>query len=320
VGYDATNYLRVGTRRSAVSGVLAELGYRRFPSEQGVHAFWMEPIGPEHIAGIVAIIRETNGRVAVHTHTTVWASAADTELHNKTIRELKRRFGGGFSSDDGPNAYIKTGVPDRRGAEAACFKAFSTFENNLSKVRIIADQITVTPTVPWDRVGLPELDPALALNYLLLGYLASIVEEYFKATFVGLLTHSKGKAAVFKKARQLSAEDLAAVSQGETTVEEAIARWMSFQNLDRIVAAFRDIDSSLDLSAPLKRPYHHRRVTLYESIGDCLARRHGFVHRLEMAGPYDDEARSSDFSDVETGTRRVYDYLISAYGWHSYEF
>jgi hypothetical protein len=80
VGYDATNYLRVGTRRSAVSGALAELGYRRFRSEQGVHAFWMEPIGPEHIAGIVAVIRETNGRVAVHTHTTVWASAADTPI------------------------------------------------------------------------------------------------------------------------------------------------------------------------------------------------------------------------------------------------
>jgi hypothetical protein len=319
LGYDATNFLPAGTRLPAVNEALIDLGYRRLRGRRGDHNYFLEAVKPEHIAAIWAWIDNRNGHMVVRTRTNAWATVADIDRFNATIRQLRRRFGGGFRSDYGTNRYIARSGPDRRGAEAACYKAFSTFENNVATAHMVAMQIVVKPLAPWEQIGQPELDPGPVLNHLLLGFLTSILEDYFKTTFVGLLAHSPNKVAAFKRARALTAEDLASVSQGEVTIEEAIARPMSFQNLDRIVTQYRDIDPGLDLSGPLKRPYRRRRVTLYQSIGDCLERRHAFIHRLEMRYRYTDDVRKRDFDDVSVGVRRVYDYLIGRYSWAPYD-
>ncbi len=50
-------------------------------------------------------------------------------------------------------------------------------------------------------------------------------------------------------------EDLLAISNKELTVETAITKTMSFQNIGKICAYFRDLDTRLDLAGTLKKPY-----------------------------------------------------------------
>ena len=58
------------------------------------------------------------------------------------------------------------------------------------------------------------LHPEPVFNHLLLGFLVSLVEEYFKATYVGLLKYSDRRSQVFKRSRQPTPEDWAAVERG----------------------------------------------------------------------------------------------------------
>lgn len=45
-------------------------------------------------------------------------------------------------------------------------------------------------------------------------------------------------------------------------------------------------NSKLDVSKPLKEPYHKRKENLYEQMDRILKRRHGMIHRMEIDRDY----------------------------------
>lgn len=90
---------------------------------------------------------------------------------------------------------------------------------------------------------------------------------------------------------------------------------LSFQNIEKIVSNFRILDSRLDISAPLKKPYHRRKENFYNQINAVLERRHGMIHRLEFDYEYHSENFRKDIEDVKVALRRVYEYICAVYEW-----
>lgn len=320
MGWDARNFLPPTTRERDVHELLQGLGYEKDTSGALQNAWYLPP-KEEFFSGVIAFVSRTTEKLLIDTHTSIWAGRADRDIHNNTIRLLKRRFGGGFRSDFGGNAYLRYERPDRRGAEAACYRAYAAFEDNMTNARVWADGLAVGPGIPWETPVLQDLamNPLVGLNHLMLPFLASVFEEFVKSCYVGLLRYSDRRLSVFKAARSLPAEDWIRIADRETTVEEAHARWLSFQNLDRVAAQFRDLDPRLDVAGVLRRPYRRRRRSLYESIAAVLERRHRFVHELEVDSRYDNTARERDFSDMAIGVERIYRHLLDRYGWAPYD-
>ena len=58
------------------------------------------------------------------------------------------------------------------------------------------------------------------------------MEDYFKSTYIALLTYSEQKTSILKGVK-LSGEQLSQISQGLLTVEQAAAEMLPFRGVTR---------------------------------------------------------------------------------------
>lgn len=314
---DATSYLATGTTVDEVRKALLALGFE--DQARGDYAYVAPPVEDERTTPVHATIRALrSGRIRVVSHSSIWRSPTDNDLHNALLDSLQSRFGGSFRTNRGRNAPVTCDRPYRFEAEAAAYKAYANFETNHSSFLWLAENIsTSTPKLP---PGVDWTDPRIYLSHALLPFLTTTAEEYLRSTYVGLLRYSPRKATVLRTVRALTGDDLARISEGATTVERAVAQQMGFQTLDRIVASFRDVDPNLDISAPLKRPYRKRAPTLFESIATLFERRHAFVHSMRIDPKYEMRHLVKDGEDLFAGLDRVYKHLLVTYGWAQYDY
>lgn len=266
--------------------------------------------------GIYAEVAPHDGALLIYLRSNVGASYWDLRKLNETIRTVRRRLGGTFRSDHGTSRYFP--LPNRipNPNESGCELAFERFELAISR----AEMYVATRLFPNDFKETPFVDilsaysPWVLSNNLLLPYIVSAVEEYFRATFVALLKYSPKKEGIFKSAR-LNAEQLMRVSSGETSVEEAVAEGFSFQNLRSVSELLRGLVSELDVHGLLRRPYRRRRTSLWESLTTLIDQRHEFVHRSEVHAGLDDASLARAMVDAQIAVDRVYRRLCAISSW-----
>ena len=99
MGYDCTNHFPAGTKTKEVEGFLFLLGYEKgqkgpFSGMSGTPYFFYDDKDYKHITGIYSelIIDDETGELRFWTRTTIWRSKFDSDFHNYTIKELKKRF------------------------------------------------------------------------------------------------------------------------------------------------------------------------------------------------------------------------------------
>jgi hypothetical protein len=109
------------------------------------------------------------------------------------------------------------------------------------------------------------------------------------------------------------------ISNGETSIEEGIARTMSFQNMDKVIAYFKQLDKGLDFAYVLKKPYRRRKESLYQSMVTFFEQRHRLVHRNELRSDYSNEKLSKDINNAKVVAKRSYSVFIRNFGWSSFE-
>ena len=89
-------------------------------------------------------------------------------------------------------------------AQAGCHLAFQRFGEGLIKADIYLTSREF-PQEHWKHTGkiefLDQMNPRLLSNNLLLPYLVSVLEDYFKSTFVVLLQYSDRKESFLRGAR-----------------------------------------------------------------------------------------------------------------------
>ena len=118
---------------------------------------------------------------------------------------------------------------------------------------------------------------------------------------------------------KFSPYDMVDISERRKNVEEVYARTLSFQNIGKVTSNFKALNSKLDISKPLKEPYHRRKESLYDQINRIFERRHGMIHRMEIDISYSAKELEKDIKDVKVALKRVYLYICNQYNWKAKE-
>jgi hypothetical protein len=266
-------------------------------------------------------ISSTEKGVAVGTRTNVGRSAYDFEFQNRTVREFKRRFGGRATKDDGDGAGYDPGPPVPPPA-SGCYLSMRRFDWHLSRLepflgtRIFPKSHKSMEFAERAWRVLSEANPEVFSNNIIVPYVVSMMEDFFKSTYIALLRYSDKKATIFKNAR-LSGEQLANISKGVLTVEEAVAETMSFQRVSAVARHFKDLDPRIDISGALKKPYRGRKTTLFQSLDDLTTRRHALIHRVEIDISLRGKKIDRIVANAAVAVGRIYKHVTDQYGWFS---
>jgi hypothetical protein len=318
MSYGTTNYLPASTPFGRVLTVVELLGYSKVSrSRTSAEYFWYDDKDYHSYTGVPLSVRTARSYVIVETTTPVARSYFDLAHQNRTVRELKRLFGGSFSTDEGRGRYGHPSEPPPIPSQAGCHLAFQRFGGNLIRADLY---LMHRPKLekPWSEVGvlpfLDEMNPRVVSNNLLLPYLVATLEDYFKSTFVALLKYSEKKSKFLRSSR-INSDHLAAIASGVRTVEESIAEILPFQKLDAILEHFHNLDSKLDLSGELRRPVKGRKLTLLDSLEGLVFLRHRFIHQAQVAIGFTDKLLARSINDLDLAVVRCYKRITKHYGW-----
>lgn len=312
MGYDAIVHIdkRKYTEKT-IEDLFLMLGYEK---RQGWFYFGKQE-EYKYVAGVQAWkdgVDENKHEINYWIRVQSFCSSYDLKKANETISALKKYCFATFESDEGKNRYFQIG-PLIKGAENGCYIAISRLDNNFSLLLYSLKKYPedLEQEKIMNEFGCPTPNSFNANVYL--SYLCALMEEYFRSTYVALLKYSDKKEKILNY--KFSPYDLIEVSKGKITIEEVYARSLSFQNIQKIVYNYKNLNGKLDISTPLKQPYHGRKKSLYEQINEIFERRHRMVHRVNIDDNYKTEQLEKDICDIKVAFKRVYQYLCNQYGW-----
>ena len=325
MSYESESVIAPRTGIEAVREFVGLLGYVhprlvKFGSDRFEEFLWFDPAAYRSWSGVeLAIYRNQENRIVVSTRTPIGRSYYDLVHQNDTISALRRRFGGSFRTDEGAGKFLRPGSPPPSPPASGCHLAFERFGMNLIKASV-CHQARVFPHSPERRLKdlkgiefMAEIDPRTLANNTMVPFLVAALEDYFKSTFVALLTYSPNKAAFLKGVR-LQGDQLLAVAGGKT-VEGQIAETLPFQRPTVICQHFAALDSRLDIAGTLRKPYHRRAQSLFDSIDSLVLGRHEFIHRATLDLTMSDDKLHGLIQDLDVATTRVYRRITDHYDW-----
>ncbi|MFA4919766.1 MAG: hypothetical protein WC581_11010 [Thermodesulfovibrionales bacterium] len=279
--------------------------------------FWFDEKDYHSWSGVELSIYEVGGLINIETRTPVGRSYFDLEQQNRTIRLLRKNFGGSFSTDEGKGQYLNLRSGPPTPAASGCHLAFQRFGANLITSHVyFMNRNYKGPKHPASGINyLDKMNPWLISNNLLLPFLVSLFEDYWKSTYIALLSYSKKKETILKSGR-ISAERLASVSCGQFSIEHAFAETMPFQRISAICTHFTALDSKLNFCSILQKPYRRRKISLFKSLQEMTELRHQVIHRAEIDSRVNDTFTKGLFHNIEVAVVKCYQHITKTYGWH----
>ncbi|MGN2338128.1 hypothetical protein ACTFIN_08380 [Clostridium cagae] len=314
IGYDA--YVHVDKRkysRASVEYLLEMMEYKKY----GSTFYCGNDEEYKYHSGIkVWKCDENDSEIIYRVRTMIWASGYDIKKQNDTIRCLKKYCSAWFESDEGKDRYFKTGSLIK-GAESGCYLSIQNLDNSFAQLSMALNKYPEDTEAEKQisELGLPM--PSCFNANVYLTFLCSVIEEYFRSTYIALLKYSDRKEKILNV--KFSPYDMVDISLQNKTVEDAYARTLSFQNIQKIISNFKQLNSKLDISKPLKEPYHRRKNNFYEQIDRIFERRHGMIHRMDIDLEYTTADLIKDIEDVKVSLVRVYEYICKQYNWEIQE-
>ena len=309
MGCDSINFLPKSVNKKEVQEFLLILGYKKVSHD---YFYYFDRINREQITGVGASISETRP-YEIHLRTNIWRTIKDHEIHNWTIRQIKKRFGGDFQSDEGKNRYLNFSGVERRKAEAGCDLAYFDFSNNITTIKGFLNIIKYSENTHSIHEIPKLINPIISSTNIGLPFLISVMEEYLRNCYISLLRYSPEKRNILKKSN-IQTEELYEVAENHSSIEEIIARFKSFQNIDLINRNFIEIRKELVFIDSLKR-YHPRRK-YHEVLKNIIEKRHKMIHRFQMDYNYGISEFEKDIRTIEKVIQIFHDRIIDLYNWN----
>lgn len=324
MSYTSTSILKRSATVAQVKEIIALLGCQRVKNALRVPNLvagyvWYEETDYRSWSGVELDIYKTlKGQVKVTTRSTVARSYWDLVHQNKTLKLLRDLFGGHFETDAGRNRYWRPDGPPPLPISSGCYLARCRFHNNLGRAQVyLMNRKFDGPIARDSSSGLEFMDginPRLLSNNLLVPYMVAVWEEYFKATFTACLRCSTQREVALKRAK-LRDTDLEKLAVGAVSVERSVAGCFSFQRPSMVAEAFKLLNPQLNLATPWRRPYRHRRVSLYDSIETRIEQRNALVHSGTIDTSLFDKQIRTTIRDFVEAVNRAYNYIAKHYGY-----
>lgn len=315
MSYESESVLGDGATPAKVHEIVKLLGYiavddrLKVPNRTGVF-FWQEKKDYKSFVGVeLDVYRQEDKKVIVSTRTRVGRSYWDLTHQNHTIKVLRDVFGGNFRTDEGRNRYMRADRSPPPPIASGCFLARWRLHNALIKPHVYLSQRGLDQAnAKGEATGhfiIDDMNPRLFSNNLVLPYIIAVWEEFFRFTFVALLTYSPQRVAALKRAN-LNQTQIEAIATDKCSIEQAYANSLSFQRPSQISKNFKIIDPKMDLAGALRKPYRKRNISLYESIEQSVEDRNEFVHAGNMNHLLSDQALTTLLKDIEVAVERCY--------------
>jgi hypothetical protein len=324
MSYETENHLPKGVSIRQAAGFARLLGYK--PNGTYAHLGSPKMLSLVHFEHrdyqswnpIELSISENNGAVTVGTRSRIGRSHYDFEKQNDTVREIRKRFGGTVFKDGGNGSGYSAG-PALPAAASGCYLAHQRLAGNLSRLNVY---LLVSPPLDvhesmvaaqriWPQMR--EYQPEIFSRNVLIPYIVATMEDFLKSLYVALLRYADNKAVIFKGAR-LSGEQLAFISDGKISVEEALSQYMSFQNIKLVGKHFKELDSKLDIIGPLRRPLR-ANVSLLDHMEKIVEQRHALIHGMELDIRLDTKKVQMIVKHVTNAMDIIYEEINRHFSW-----
>ena len=128
------------------------------------------------------------------------------------------------------------------------------------------------------------MDPSRVMYNALVPFLVASLEHFFRETFEVLLKYDeKAQTRLSTRNRKVSFSEARAVGNGELSLERVASGWFSFQNLDSIQKAFKEVHS-IDVLKVLRRRkrVRDRLPLLMNALQNLIGPRHKIVHHFSV--------------------------------------
>ena len=242
MGHDTSNVLPKEIKEKEVIEFLKLLGYY---GRGNIFAFYKDE-DYKYFEGVTLFIgreddKDRNSNLIIETHTSIWCSDYDLDFQNYTVKQLKKRFGGYFYTDNGKGRYLEVSEPKSLGAQNGCYFAFFNLHNQFTQAKHFLSKIEESDADRFIRENTVDGNFVSLATNITTTYIVSIIENYFRETYVALLKYSDKKDRIFKNSK-IHPDDMLDISNGEATIEKAIAYSKPFQNIHRIHSNFKEID------------------------------------------------------------------------------
>ncbi len=234
---------------------------------------------------------------AVRTRTSIWASSFDLDHQNNTVRTIRKKFKGSFHNDHyGNNRYNIIETVESTPASRGIYSVLERLEGELGKLEhALPEEMTKSVITPKGEItnendvsGIlkftKQFDPTRAVYNALIPFLVAVLENFFRDTFEILLKYDEtAQKTIEEHNRKLPYSEAAAIVRGELTLERVASRWFSFQNIDSIQKAFKDIHG-IDVWKALRRrkKVRDRLPILMSAFENLIGARHGVIHHFSI--------------------------------------
>ena len=182
---------------------------------------------------------------ALHTRTRSSASPADKDQQDKTIRLARTKFGGNFYNDwHGKNRYTRRESDHRDAPSRGIYLTYKSVTNYISAVKYSVSMTEGLKVRTGDK-KIEELmgtiDPMRVLYNALVPFYVAIIENFFSRCFKILLRYdAQAQEKLKQQSRKVELGDVIAIKNGDKNLEDVVAEWYSFQNIDSIHKAFSE--------------------------------------------------------------------------------
>jgi hypothetical protein len=321
MSYTSQNFFDDNISEKDISEFIKLLGYQYASywksEEYGVSKtyVWFDKTDYRSTTGIYLNILRENNRVIVETRTNESRSFYDLQHQNKTIRSLKKYLGGYFETHLGENKCMRQYLRAPAPAESGCRLAFNGFGKNLIKAQLFfgfrnfGEHRKTTGYFDID-----EMNPRLLSNNLMLPFLVSIFEDYWRSSFTALLKYSEKKEAILKGGK-ITAEKLVQISSGTISVEEAYSDTISFARISNVCSAFRQLDERLVLRAVLDKPYKRRSISPFDTLEKMTEIRNVIIHEPSTPVLLDDQYIADSINILHYAIEKCYTEISRHKGW-----
>jgi len=322
MSYESENILDSSIRIKDVQNFIELLGYKYQGIWNGEELgkiksyHWFEIKDYKSTYGVELSIYTHNSKLYVTTRTNASRSYYDLEHQNKTIRLLKKHFGGTFVTDEGKGRYLQIRGKPPEPAASGCHLAFSSFSSNLIRARQYYDSRKFDEK-KQESSGIYWLDrynPRLLSNNFILTFLVSISEDYWKSTYISLLKYTENKESIFKTGK-IYPDRFVKISNGELTVEEGFAESISFARISNVCNQFKNLDKKLDFAAVLKKPYRRRKKNLFDTLEEMTEIRNMIIHDASSPVMLEEEYIKDSINILHDSIEKCYKELTRIKGW-----
>ena len=315
MSYCSENKLPLSTPLGRLIEVIELLGYKRGIDQlkienQVAFYYWNGDAGHISYVGITLHIFKYEEHILVTTRTRIGRSYWDLQQQNKTISLLKSLFGGTFYTDEGGNRYMKFDAPEPSKLSCSLFVARWVFHNGLINPSVYLSSRKLTGTLAErELTGLPwidEMNPRVLSNNMLIPYIIGCWESYFRQSFISILRYADNiPEKALKNCRVSSSELLQSVQQPELLVY-FLADSLSFQRPSVIAENFKQLNPRIDVASWLRKPYHNRRKSLFDSISEIIDLRDNLVHTGALSTNVSDKEVNRIITDLTAAVDRIY--------------